>query len=116
MSRPRDTASRAAAAALRAGTGASVLLILAGLAAALLRHEPLPDRAPQAAELLRDALAGRPDGLLTLGLVLLLATPALRVVVLAWQFARRREWTMFAVSAAVLCVLGASVLAGRGEP
>jgi hypothetical protein len=116
LSRPRDAASTAAAVALRAGTAASMLLILAGLGAALLRREPLPDRVPPAAELLRDALAARPGGLLSLGLALLLATPALRVAALAWQFGRRREWTMFAVSAAVLCVLGASVLAGRGEP
>jgi uncharacterized membrane protein len=116
LSRSGDGASRAASAALRAGTASAVILILAGLAAALLRREPLPDQAPPAAALLQDALAGRPGGLLGLGLVLLLATPAFRVAVLAWQFARRREWTMLAVSAAVLCVLGASVLAGRGEP
>lgn len=115
MSRPRDEASRAASLALRAGTGSSLLLIAAGLLAALARREPLPVEAPPAAELLRDALAGRPDGLLSLGLVLLLLTPALRVVALAWQFARRREWEMLAVSAAVLAVLAVSVLAGRGE-
>ena len=52
---------------------------------------------------------------MSLGLVILLATPAARVVVLVWQFARRREWAFVAISLTVLAVLAASVAIGRGE-
>lgn len=115
MSRPRDEASRTASAVLLGGVGCALALIVLGLAAAAWRGEPLPQRAPPAAELLASAAAGRPAGLLSLGLAVLLATPALRVAALTWFFARRREWPMLAASGAVLAVLAFSIAAGRAH-
>lgn len=115
MSRPKDPAAQAAAVVLRAGTAVSLLLIAGGLAAARLGGVPVPPDALPLGEALASALRGAPAGLLSLGLAALLATPALRVLVLAWQFARHREWAFAGVSAVVLAVLGLSVLAGRGH-
>ena len=60
-------------------------------------------------------LAGPPGGvpyvLLTLGLVLLMATPAARVVVSAITYARRRDWTFAVLTIIVLLELVASVVA-----
>lgn len=115
MNAPRDAASAAVSRTLTAGVGASLSAMAAGYALALARGGPLPGAATPLSELAAGLLAVDPGALMSLGLLLLLATPAARVVVLAWQFARRREWPFVAVSLIVLAVLGASVLLGKGE-
>ncbi|MDX6770933.1 MAG: DUF1634 domain-containing protein [Elusimicrobiota bacterium] len=115
MTRPRDPASVAVAAALKGGVTLALGLLAAGLAAAALRGQPLPTEAVELGRVLPLALAGDAAGLLSLGLLALLATPAVRVTVLAYQFARAREWRMLAVTALVLAVLAFSLLSGRGE-
>jgi uncharacterized membrane protein len=60
-------------------------------------------------------LAGlEPAGLLDLGLLILLATPAARVLALTVAFARRREWVFAGASIAVLVILAAGVVLGLG--
>lgn len=109
-----DRASVAVSRTLAAGVACSLTLMGAGLVAALARGG-VPDAATPLASLPAAVLAGDPGGLMSLGLIILLATPAARVCVLIWQFARRDEWRFVAVSAVVLGVLVASVLIGRGE-
>ena len=115
MTSARDRASAAVALALKGGVTLSLGLMLAGLAAGALSGRPLPDEASRLDLVVALALGGDPAGLLSLGLLVLLATPAVRVLVLAYQFARAREWRMLAVTALVLAVLAYSLLTGRAE-
>ena len=55
-------------------------------------------------------LGGGP--LLSAGLVVLVATPVLRVLFLTVSFARARDWRMTAVSLAVLALLGLAAALG----
>jgi uncharacterized membrane protein len=52
-------------------------------------------------------------GLLTTGLVILLATPAARVVVSTVSYARERDWLFVALTLTVLAELIASSIAAR---
>ena len=108
-----DPASAAVSRTLTAGTAVSLSLMAAGLVLSLARGGPLPDAATPLGGLAAGLQAGDPATLMSLGLLVLLATPAARVAVLAWQFARRREWIFVAVSLTVLGVLAAGVLIGR---
>lgn len=60
---------------------------------------------------LAGAAAG--DWLLDAGLIILMATPALRVFLSALEFAAARDWLFTAAAAAVLAVLAASILYSR---
>lgn len=53
---------------------------------------------------------GTADALLTAGLILLMATPVLRVVVAVAEALRARDWPLAVSSAAVLLVLAATVI------
>jgi uncharacterized membrane protein len=56
---------------------------------------------------------GLAGGLLTAGLVILLATPAARVVVSTITYARERDWRFVALTLTVLAELIASSIAAR---
>jgi len=59
------------------------------------------------------ALAGlEPGGFVDLGLLVLLATPVARVLVLLIGFASRRAWLFSAISLAVLAIVALSVVIG----
>ena len=64
---------------------------------------------------LATALAGFHEALartlLEVGLVILLATPATRVVVSVVEYVRERDWTFVVLTLIVLAALGASVAA-----
>ena len=57
------------------------------------------------ARIVRSALHGRPEGLIQLGLLMLIATPIVRVVVAAGGFLLERDQMYFWVSLTVLAVL-----------
>ncbi len=63
----------------------------------------------------RGLLAGRGQAVVALGLLLLIATPILRVAISLVGFALQRERTYTVISAAVLVVLLASFLLGKIE-
>lgn len=115
MSARHDPASVAVSRALTVGVAASLTLMAAGFLLALMRGGPLPETATPMTGLAPGLRACDPAAIMSLGVLALLATPALRVAVLVWQFARRREWLFVAISLTVLAVLAASVLIGRGE-
>jgi uncharacterized membrane protein len=58
--------------------------------------------------------AGRPAAIIVLGLLVLLATPLLRVIVSAATFARERDWRYVAITLAVLAILLLSFALGKG--
>lgn len=82
---------------LGVGTHISTLLLALGLAYALID--------PGAPAL----------GLLHAGLVMLMATPVLRVAVSVIAFARRREWWFVACTSIVLALITSGVLAVLAE-
>ena len=100
---------------LRAGVVASGLLLGAGLVAGTVRgrppfqREPLPPGAALAA-----AAAGDGAALIDLGLLVLMATPVVRVAVLAVGWAAAGDRRFAAVAAAVLALLGVSLYLGVG--
>jgi uncharacterized membrane protein len=55
--------------------------------------------------ILREALALHPDGIIQAGLLVLIATPVLRVVFSLFGFARQRDWLYVALTLCVLAVL-----------
>src|SRR5436309_10391628 len=88
---------------LRAGVVAAAVVVAAGGVLYLVRHgaeptdhrtfrgEPADLRHP--AGIVRDALAGQARGVITLGLLLLIATPVARVAMSAYAFLRQRDRT-----------------------
>lgn len=101
---------------LRAGVLASAAVLLAGGTVYLVRHgsEPVPDRRafhPEPPEfahplrILREAWTGRGRALVALGLLILIATPVLRVGYSVIAFAVRRDWMYVFLALIVLAVL-----------
>ena len=99
MSRPANATSAgslelAVGRLLRLGITASSMCLGVGLALALSRAD-----------------AGVARLLLTIGMVILLATPAARVVVSVVEYARKRDWIFAALTLIVLLELAGSVVA-----
>lgn len=99
---------------LIAGLAVSTLFFLIGLGLGLAQGRSLPTRALAPAEAFRQVLALQPAGFLSLGLIILIATPMLRVVGSILVFAWQRDWRYVGITLLVLVVLIVSVLLGRG--
>jgi len=52
----------------------------------------------------------RPEGVLWLGLMAVIATPIIRVLAAAFAYARGAEWRMVAISIAILAVIATGVV------
>jgi len=98
--------------ALAVGIRVSGALLAAGLILHAVRPASLPAGPPDWSLVLRSACAGHGEALTFLGIVTLIATPYLRVLLVAAAFARGRQWRMLAVSLAVLGMLCAGILLG----
>jgi uncharacterized membrane protein len=90
---PAGTLERTVGRVLRTGIGATTVCLSSGLALTLMGIGRRP------AELL-----------LTIGLMLLLATPVARVVASVVDYARARNWVFFVLTVIVLAELAASVI------
>jgi uncharacterized membrane protein len=112
---------------LRVGVGASLAVIAAGVLLSFLHH---PDYVSSAAELQRltrpgaafphtlpEVAAGlhefRGRAVVMVGLLLLIATPVLRVAVSILIFVYERDWVFVLITSVVLMVLLASFLLGK---
>jgi uncharacterized membrane protein len=94
---------------LLAGLVVSGLMLVAGLALSMLHGHAGPQgRPPSAESLIRRAARGDGVAWLDLGLICLIATPVLRVVVLAvgWGLAGERRFAAVATTVLALLVLG----------
>lgn len=60
--------------------------------------------------ILREAFALRADGIVQTGLLVLIATPVLRVVFSLFGFARQRDWLYVALTLLVLSVLAVGLV------
>jgi uncharacterized membrane protein len=128
---PRDPADvrveRIVSALLRGGVLASLALVVLGTIVSFahgpswgramedLRQVRAVDapRAPASVGAVWDGLRqGHGRAIVTLGLVLLIATPVLRVVVSMITFAALRDWAFVALTGAVLALLAVSFVLG----
>lgn len=96
------------------GLALSTVLILIGLTLDLVDHRPVPTNVPGFLETLRRTAALRPSGFLTLGLLVLVATPILRVIGSTLAFLYERDWRYAAITFFVLMVVSLSLLLGQG--
>jgi len=95
---------------LAVGLGLATALMLWGALLVAVGEGPTAPRALPLAEIPAALRAGRPNGFLSLGILVLIVTPAARVVVLLGAFVRRRDWGFALVSAIVLGVLGVGLV------
>lgn len=111
---PRAPAAERGAivAVLRIGLAASMALMAVGLALAVgearLRSHPVA-----LGEILPFLGQGRPTGFMAAAVVVLVATPVVRVLALAVGSAMERDWRFAVVALAVALILGLGVAVGR---
>jgi uncharacterized membrane protein len=98
---------------LKAGIAIAVAFMAVGLVLSLFDQEGLPSHVVPLADL--PALLGRldPAAYLSLGLIVLIATPFVRVAGSIITFARERDLRYVLITAAVLAVMCLSVVLGR---
>jgi uncharacterized membrane protein len=96
------------------GLAASTLCMLVGIAFALADRRQLPSSVPGIGDVLSRAVALRPSGFLGLGLLILIATPILRVIGSIGAFLYERDWRFAGMTTLVLAVLAASLVLGHG--
>jgi uncharacterized membrane protein len=104
---------------LRAGVLAAAVLVLAGGIAFLANHRQdtsdyrkfhaEPSRLTSFHGVVQGAIALDPLSIIQLGLLILIATPVVRVLTCAAGFALERDWTYAIVSSIVLALLIAGV-------
>ena len=99
---------------LMVGLLISTLLMLVGVGLDLLFQRDLSAAIPDLGEVAGRVLAFRPSGFLALGLLVLIATPILRVVSSIGAFVYERDWRFASLTIAVLAVLLIGLLLGRG--
>jgi len=115
--RPMETESRRVTKAVQwtlgVGLAVSALLMLAGLAGSLAAGRRLPKVVLEPGPALRQALHLHAAGLLSLGLLVLILTPFLRVAGTLVVFLREHDWRYTAVTAVVLTVMIVSLFVGQ---
>ncbi|MGA2263303.1 MAG: DUF1634 domain-containing protein [Acidobacteriota bacterium] len=99
---------------LTVGLVASTAIMLFGLALDLIQNRALSTAVPRFDEVVTHVMAFRPSGFLALGLLILIATPILRVLGSFAAFVHERDWRFAGITFLVLSVLFASLLFGRG--
>lgn len=126
MSQPTcdDTLAQDIGSLLRVGVVTSAFIVLIGGTFYLIEHgrDPVPDRTIFVAEppeysrplpILREAMSGRARPMIQVGLLLLIATPVLRVFFSALALVRRRDWLYLGISSFVFVVLMFSLFSGQ---
>ena len=109
---------------LRTGVLVASAIVLIGGMVFLARHrEPVtnyrvfqgePAELRTVHGIFHEAAAWHPQGLIQLGLLLLIATPVARVAFSVGAFSYERDWTYVAVSLFVLAILMYSLFSGHG--
>lgn len=97
---------------LLVGLSASVALILAGSALALASTGSLPERALLWTHAFASALAGEPQGFVSVGLLGVLLTPLAAVAATILVSARHKDWTGVLAGVGVALVMVVSLWLG----
>ena len=108
-----DPVERTVRAVLLAGVGVSVALMAAGLALGFLDGSGFPHGVAPLSSLWRGLAALEPVAYLSLGVIVLVATPFVRVAGSLIAFARERDVRFVLVTAAVLVVMCLGVALGK---
>ena len=95
------------------GLGISTVLMVAGVVLQIISGDPLPQIMIPPQMIFADLLKGLPDGFFTLGLMMLIATPILRVAGSVIIYARERDWRYTLVTGVVLTIVILSIILGR---
>lgn len=122
---PHDRVQRVISTMLRVGVFLSAAVVAIGGLLFLLRQGQQPadyrhfTGSPEPLRHVPGVLAavcrGEAAGIIQLGLLLLIATPVLRVAFTAWLFVRQRDRLYVGVTLLVLAILGLSLLAPHWE-
>ncbi len=99
---------------LIAGLVVSTSIMLLGLALDVILHRRVPGDVTRLSEVATRIRSLRPSGFLSLGLLVLIATPILRVVGSFAAFVYERDWRYAGITFLVLLILFVSLLSGRG--
>jgi uncharacterized membrane protein len=99
---------------LLVGLAISTILMLLGLGLDLIWHRDVPTAVPGFGEVFRRVAELRPSGFLVLGLLVLIATPIMRVVGSIFAFLYERDWRYAAITFLVLVVVSLSLFLGQG--
>ncbi len=92
----------------------STTLMLIGVGLDLFSQRDLPTAVPDVGDVIQRVLALRPSGFLALGLLVLVATPIVRVLGSIGTFLYERDWRFVGVTTLVLVILLTSLLLGKG--
>lgn len=95
------------------GLTVSSVLMITGLVLGLVVQRAVPDAMPEIAEIFGRIVSLRPSGYLALGLLVLIATPILRVIGSIAAFVSERDWRYAAITTGVLLVVLFSLLIGK---
>ena len=106
---PLDRTYRVAVATLTTGFRIGGTLLVAGLVLAILRDQPLHDRADPLADVLRGIGRGEGPAVVDLAIMALIATPVVAALAICISFARAGDRVYAGLSLAVLLILGTSI-------
>lgn len=96
------------------GLMTSAALMLTGLGLDLFLHRDMPTAVPDIREVFQRVASLRPSGFLALGLLVLIATPILRVAASVVTFILERDWRYTFITFLVLMIVITSVMLGKG--
>jgi len=96
------------------GVGLSTAVMCMGIALSFVFHDPLPSKVSTLKQVAKGLDRLSPFSYLSLGILLLIATPILRVCGSLIELIITRDWQYAAITLLVLIILGISVLVGRG--
>jgi uncharacterized membrane protein len=92
----------------------STTTLFVGLALSAISHHRLPTKVLEFEEIFRGLKTGSPPSFLSLGILLLIATPVLRVFGSLAEFIGKKDWRFAIITSVVLIILAVSVIAGKG--
>jgi uncharacterized membrane protein len=101
------------AAAIVAAGGVFLLISRGGRTPDFALFHDVPSPLRSVPGILREAFGLRPDGIVQTGLLVLIATPVMRVVFSLFGFARQRDWLYVVLTLVVLCALAVGLVGWR---
>lgn len=95
------------------GLVVSVVFILTGLVIALANQQPVPHSMVPLGEIVSQMVRFEAAGFITLGLLVLIATPVMRVILSAVTFIVEKDWRFTGITLIVLATVLVSIILGK---